>query len=54
MIIGLPRAHHDHQGVHAHRHRRGRLLAGRARAHVLQCQGKDYFDKIVFLGNFDI
>lgn len=35
----LPRAGDDQQGVHAVRHLGGRLLAGRARAHVLLGEG---------------
>uniref|UniRef100_A0A8D8BKF1 (northern house mosquito) hypothetical protein n=1 Tax=Culex pipiens TaxID=7175 RepID=A0A8D8BKF1_CULPI len=35
----LPRAGDDRQGVHAVRHRRRRVLAGRARSHVLLGQG---------------
>lgn len=38
-LRGVPRAHNDGQGVHAVRHRGRRLLACRARPHVLQRQG---------------
>ena len=35
-LRGVPRAGDDHEGVHAHGHGCGRLLAGRTGAYVLQ------------------